>query len=414
MKYKAVSGTKDILPDEVVKWQFVERKIRDIMELYNYKEIRTPVFEETELFARSIGEYTDIVKKEMYTFTDNGKRSLTLKPEITAPVVRAFIENHLEQQGAHTKLYYISPAFRQERPQAGRQRQFHQFGVEAIGSPNPEQDVETIMVAMHIYESIGLTNITLRINSVGTPEFREIYKEKLKSFLKPKINEFSKESKMRFDTNPLRILDSKADQDKLEDIPILLDYISPDCFSHFQTVKERLTSLNIDFEVNPKLVRGLDYYTRTAFEIISGDLGSQDALAGGGRYDLLIEELGGKSTPAVGFAAGMERLIMVMDKQNLPFGEKKHIRLFIAAIGDDAKEWALNESYKLRRRGVSVDMDFLGRSLKAQLRVANRLNAQSVLVIGDDELKTMKGSLKNMETGEQHEIEFDNILNYLQ
>ncbi|MBL7995949.1 histidine--tRNA ligase, partial [bacterium] len=307
MNYRIPTGTKDLLPSEIYKWQFVEKKIIDVMRRFNYTEIRTPVFEYTDLFKRGIGEATDVVGKEMYTFLDKGEESLTLRPEMTASVIRAFIENNLGEQLPLNKLFYLGPMFRQERPQKGRLRQFHQFGVEAIGSSSPEIDVETMLVALTIYEELGLKNLNFKINSVGCPICRPNYRTKLVSFLSNARDHFSGESQKRLETNPMRILDSKNEKDieLTKDAPLMKDHLCEECSTHFEKVKLLLTGLNVKFEVDGRLVRGLDYYTKTAYEIQSENLGSQNALGGGGRYDLLTESLGGKPTPAVGFAAGI-------------------------------------------------------------------------------------------------------------
>ena len=315
---KSVTGTKDILPSEINNWKFLENTVHSVFQNFNYKEIRTPVFEETSLFARGIGEQTDIVGKEMYTFLDKGGNSLTLKPEMTASVARAFIEHSLGNKQSLNKLYYISPMFRQERPQAGRQRQFHQFGGEALGSQSPLLDAELIQIAFDILSSLGLKDISVKINSLGTPTCREIYKEQLKKFLKDKKNKLSEDSRRRFDTNILRIFDSKIQQDQLiiKDAPLLIDFLDDESKQDFEVVKKALQLAGIPFEVDSKLVRGLDYYTKTTFEIISGKVGSQSALCGGGRYDLLIEQLGGMPTPGVGFAAGIERILLACANEN--------------------------------------------------------------------------------------------------
>jgi len=415
MKFKSIKGTKDVLPSEAHKWQFVEQKIREVMENFNYREIRTPIFEETALFARGIGELTDIVAKEMYTFQDKGGESLTLKPEMTASVMRAYIQHNLGEQLPLTKVYYLSPMFRQERPQAGRLRQFHQFGAEVIGTQNPSVDVETIALAVSIYKQFGITNFITKINSVGCPVCRPSYKELLTSELKKVYEKLSPESQRRLETNPLRILDSKEEVDRkvTANFPLMKDHLCGECRTHFNLVQKYLTELDIDFEVDGRIVRGLDYYTKTAFEIISKELGSQDALAGGGRYDLLIEELGGKPTPGVGFAAGIERLLLVLEKSEFPFNNEPSLTLFVAALDEKSRSWALQQAHRLRNEGIRCDVDYLGRSLKAQMREADRQKARFVMIIGDRELIERKATLKNMMTGEQRTIAFEDILNVL-
>jgi histidyl-tRNA synthetase len=408
LKYKSIKGTKDILPSESWKWRRLEEKIRSVFHAFNYREIETPLFEETSLFSRSIGELTDIVAKEMYTFQDRSGESLTLRPEMTASVVRAYIEHNLGAQSPLVKLYYFGPMFRQERPQAGRLRQFHQFGAEAIGSASPDLDAELISLSLAVYDAVGIGKILLRINSVGCEKCRPPYKKMLAERLRSVRDKLSPDSQRRLDSNPLRILDSKSVEDRrvTADLPLLKDHLCEECSPHYAQVKERLVSLGIHFEEDGRLVRGLDYYTKTAFEVISKELGAQDALAGGGRYDLLAEELGGKSTPAIGFAAGMERLLMVVDKQRvLPTDEPKP-DVFIAALGSDAKGWAIREALKLRRLGVSVELDFLDRSLKAQMREADRLQARFVIIVGENELAARQASLKDMKTGEQRTVDF--------
>ena len=416
MKFKSIKGTRDILPDETVRWQAVEQAIRDVMRAFNYKDIRTPVFEETALFARSIGELTDIVGKEMYTFTDRSGTSLTLKPEMTASVVRSFIQNNLGEQQPLVKVYYLSPAFRQERPQAGRLRQFHQFGAEAIGGKQPSVDAEIIALAMEIYKKLGIESMALKINSVGCPNCRPAYREELKKFLSGIVEKLSEESKRRFEQNPLRILDSKDENDQIltQAAPLMKDHLCSECASHFSELQALLSVLQIEFAVDGRIVRGLDYYTKTAFEIISTDLGSQDALAGGGRYDGLVEELGGKSTPAVGFAAGFERLLMVLEKRGIQVGGPMHPTLFLAGADEEGRRWAIRQAMELRRAGVPCEIDFLGRSLKAQMREADRQQATYVLVVGANEVLQGKATLKNMKTGEQAILQFSDVLPTLQ
>ena len=383
------------------------------MHAFNFREIQTPVFEETSLFSRSIGELTDIVAKEMYTFQDRGGESLTLRPEMTASVVRAYIQHGLGEQLPLVKLYYLGPMFRQERPQAGRLRQFHQFGAEAIGAQNPDLDVEMIALALAVYESVGIEKTILKINSVGCEKCRPPYKEMLRERLEQVRSQLSSESQRRLDTNPLRILDSKAEEDQRATtrIPLLKDHLCPECAAHYRSVKERLESLKFKYEEDGRLVRGLDYYTKTAFEVISRNLGAQDALAGGGRYDLLAEELGGKPTPGIGFAAGIERLLMVIEKQKVELAGEPNPTVFIAALDSSTQNWAMKQALELRRRGISVELDFLGRSLKAQMREADRLQARYVLILGENELKTRQATLKDMKTGEQRGVGFDEIMN---
>ena len=411
MTYKSIKGTRDILPSESWKWQRVEEKIRQVMHTFNFREIRTPIFEETALFSRSIGELTDIVTKEMYTFEDRSKESITLRPEMTASVVRAYIQHSLGKQSPLVKVYYLGPMFRQERPQAGRLRQFHQFGAEAIGSQTPDLDVELIALALAIYDFLEVKKTILKINSVGCEKCRPRYRELLKEALMQVRDRLSLESQRRLEVNPLRVLDSKSEEDlrATAGIPFLKDHLCEECATHYRTVKELLTALGLKFDEEGRLVRGLDYYTKTAFEIISKDLGAQDALAGGGRYDLLIEELGSEATPGIGFAAGMERLLMVLEKQNSLSGEDEKPTIFIAALDAESRKWALRKALELRRRGVSAELDFLERSLKAQMREADRLQVRYVLIIGENEVKTRQGIIKDMKTGQQRTVKFDEL-----
>ena len=408
---KAVTGTKDILPDEIPAWKLVEKTIERIFHNFNYKEIRTPVFEETSLFARGIGEETDIVGKEMYSFTDRSENNITLKPEMTASVVRAFIEHSLGKQQSLNKLYYISPTFRQERPQAGRLRQFHQFGAEALGSTSVYLDVEMIQMAFEILKELGLKDLNVKINSLGTPESRNAYKEKLRKFLIDKKNKLSEDSRKRFDKNILRIFDSKDENDKkiMKDAPLLLDHLDSESKESFEIVKETLKLSGIPFEVDPYLVRGLDYYTKTTFEIISGKVGSQNALCGGGRYDLLAEHLEGEPTPGVGFAAGIERILLACENEKSLKSPEENIDLFITRLDDELSQKVFEIALNFRRKNLSVDCDYLDRSLKAQMREANKLKAKYVLFIGGDEYKSGMANLKNMESGEQKLVQIDKL-----
>ena len=408
---KAIKGTKDLLPSDAPRWHYLESVVKNIFSNFNYKEIRTPVFEVTSLFARSIGEETDIVGKEMYTFEDKSGTNVTLKPEMTAGVVRAFIEHSLGAQQSLNKLFYISPMFRQERPQAGRLRQFHQFGGEAIGSASPFLDGELIQIAYDILKALGLKDLTVKINSLGMPETRENYKNLLREFLKNKKDKLSEDSRKRFDKNILRIFDSKieSDQKLLEGAPTLIENLDEESKKDFELVKEYLTKVNIPFEVDPKLVRGLDYYTKTTFEIISGSVGAQSALLGGGRYDLLVEKLGGKSTPAVGFAAGMERILLACENENSFTVDEPAIDVYLIRIDEELEMTVSEIASGLRRAGVNSDYDYLQRSVKAQMREANRFNARFALFIGGEEFEQGKLNLKNMESGEQQNIPLNDL-----
>jgi histidyl-tRNA synthetase len=410
-KYTTHPGMVDILPDDVRKWQYLENLIRTEAEKFNFEEIRTPIMEQTELIVRGLGQLTDIVSKEIFSFS-RGEDNYVLRPELTAPVVRAYVENHLDQRGGSQKLYYIGPMFRAERPQKGRQRQFHQFGVEVLGSSAAVADVEVIAFMIHIYNKIGITNTTLKLNSIGDPESREKYKEALKVHLKPNYEKLSEISKKRYEKNPLRILDSKEEEDKpfIENAPVITDYLNEESIKHYSKVKEYLTDLEIPFEEDPYLVRGMDYYTQTAFELISPDLGAQDALAGGGRYDLLVEEIGGQPTPAVGFAAGMERLFIACEELDIQLGSEKEVDIYIVTLGDAARKWGLSQLPKLREKGVSATMDYMGRSMKAQMKDANRENAHYTIIVGENELTEGKFTLRNMKESEESSLSFEEIL----
>jgi len=415
MTYKRIKGTQDILPETTGVWQSVESVIRKTMDIYNYREIRTPVFEHTTLFARSIGQLTDIVSKEMYTFQDKGKKSLTLKPEMTAPVIRAYLENNLSAQSSLTKLYYLSPLFRQENPQAGRLRQFHQFGAEAIGIKSPHLDAEVIMLAMQIYHTLDIAGLNLMINSVGTPLSRQKYTIALKKYFKPLLAEYCKECNQRFQINPLRILDckNKTCQQLNQQAPKMLDFLETESLDHFNLVQSVLEENAVPFAVAPYLVRGLDYYTDTVFEITSKQLGAQDAICGGGRYDLLAEQLGGKHTPAVGFASGIERLLMVMEAQNLIRTNEKKLEIYLCLLGEKAAAKGMVWTQKLRSAGFKVDRDYQQRSLKAQMRDANKQQAKIVLLLGEEELTRQNFTVKEMTAGLQTEIPFSDIISYL-
>lgn len=408
---KAVTGTKDILPSDIPRWKYLEKTVESVFGNFNYKEIRTPVFEETSLFARGIGEETDIVGKEMYTFKDRSDTSLTLKPEMTASVVRSFVEHSLGAQQSLVKLFYISPMFRQERPQAGRFRQFHQFGAEAIGSKSPLLDAEMIQMAYEIFNSLGLKNLTVKINSLGTPETRENYKKILKNFLEDKKNNLSEDSRRRFETNILRIFDSKVESDQkiIKDAPKLIEHLDEESKNDFDVVKDQLKKSNIPFIIDSTLVRGLDYYTKLTFEIDSRSVGAQTALCGGGRYDLLIENIGGKPTPATGFAAGIERILLACENEKSFIVPIATIDVYLIRIDNDLEIVVSELAVKLRKENLSVDFDYLQRSVKAQMREANKLNAKYVLFIGGDEYKQGMINLKNMATGVEEKVAITEI-----
>ncbi len=411
MKYKALYGTHDLLPEDSFKWQHLEEKVRKTISLYNYKEIRTPIFEETDLFARSIGQDTDIVQKEMYTFLDQGKRSLTLRPEGTAGVVRAYLEHSFGEKSPLVKLFYFGPMFRQERPQKGRLREFHQFGVEAIGSLDPSLDAEVIDLSVKICHALDITDFKLHLNSIGCPVCRPIHRDKFLNFMKDKVDELCEDCKTRFLRNPLRMFDCKKEEcmKQLKDAPVMIDFLCEECKNHYDLVKQYLDELKIDYFEDKTLVRGLDYYTKTAFELKSNLLGTQDTLCGGGRYDLLVEELGGENTPAIGFAAGIERFLLVLKMEKKLDLEEKNLDLFIATLGDQARTLAMKLIKDLRGKNIICETDYLNRSLKAQMKEANRQKAKKVLIIGEDEIKKGKAILKDMESGEQKEIELEKI-----
>lgn len=391
-------GTKDVLPSESYKWQYIEGIARDIARRFAVNEIRTPVFEHTELFLRGVGETTDIVSKEMYTFLDKGNRSITLKPEGTAGVARSFVENSLISLPQPIKTFYITPVFRYERPQSGRLREHHQFGVEFFGSYTADTDVEIMMLAKTIFDRLGIENIKLNINSIGCRECRKTYNNALKNYLAAHINEMCPTCKERFEKNPLRILDCKEEKCKVinANAPIILDYLCDDCSAHHSRVVERLTSLNVDFSVNPRIVRGLDYYTQTVFEFISENIGAQGTVCGGGRYNHLVEEVGGKECPAVGFGMGIERLLLTLENLGLSTGKENVPDLYIAPICDVARDKVLPLAMELRQAGYSVEYDLIGRSLKAQMKYAGKIKAKFVAVIGEDEIAKSVCSLKRM------------------
>ena len=412
MLTKAPKGTKDVLPGESEKWVYLEGLFRQVCKTFGYDEIRTPVFEHTELFQRGIGETTDVVQKEMYTFEDKGKRSITLKPEGTAPAVRAFIENKLYAGAQPTKLFYVTPCFRYERPQAGRMRAFHQFGIEVFGSDNPSIDAEVIALAMEFFKKVGLKRLSLRINSIGCPKCRKEYNELLMKYLDGKKDSLCETCIDRIDKNPMRVIDCKNDSCKaaISDIPLMLDHICDECSDHFEKVKTYLQSMDVEFEIDPRIVRGLDYYSKTAFEIISEDIGAQSTVCGGGRYDNLVSELGGPDTPAIGFGMGIERLLLTIQNNDIELPVQKGLDIFIVAIGDEAQAESMNILSRLRENGISADKDHLGRSVKAQFKYSDKQNARFTVVLGEDEMKNDAVTLKDMKTSQQFEIKLSNLM----
>lgn len=406
MLTNAPRGTKDILPDTVGDWNYVEGEIRELCRRFGYSEIRTPIFEHTELFQRGIGEGTDVVDKEMYTFTDRGERSITLRPENTASAVRAYLQNKLYAQSNLVKLFYIGSMFRYDRPQAGRMREFHQFGVEALGEANPAVDAEVILLAMNLLEGLGLKDLELSINSVGCPKCRSKYRTMLQDFFRDKLEDLCEDCRSRFERSPLRILDCKKDSDKpyMADAPKITDCLCEECADHFAKLKELLTSAGISFTHDPRLVRGLDYYTKTAFEIKYPPLGAQSAVAGGGRYDGLIEEMGGNPTPAVGFATGLERLLLALESQNLLPEKSRSVDAYIVALGEAAQAEGFKLLNGLRQQGLSAAMDFAGRSMKAQMKQANKLGAKYSVILGEDEIAEGVVMLRSMEDSSQAKV----------
>ena len=415
MLINAPRGTKDILPEQMGAWIFVEDRIRDICRRYGYREIRTPIFEHTELFQRGIGEGTDVVDKEMYTFQDRGGRSITLRPENTAAAVRAYLQNKLFAEGGLTKLFYMGSMFRYDRPQAGRMREFHQFGVEALGEGSPTVDAEIILLAVDFLSSLGLTDLSLSLNSVGCPNCRPIYRKRLQDFFRDKLGDLCGDCQSRFEKNPMRILDCKADSGKpfMGDAPKITDCLCEECGTHFEELQRLLKAVGIPFSLDSRLVRGLDYYTKTAFEIKYEPLGAQSAVAGGGRYDKLVEEIGGNPTPAVGFAVGMERILLAMEKQGRLPEPKRGMEAFVVALGEGAKETAFCLLTKLRRAGLRSAMDYGGRSMKAQMKQAGKACARFALILGEDEVRDGTVACKNMETGEQRSVPMDEITTML-
>ncbi|MGZ9506874.1 histidine--tRNA ligase [Staphylococcus epidermidis] len=415
---KMPRGTQDILPQDSAKWRYIEKRLHTLMELYNYKEIRTPIFESTELFARGVGDSTDVVQKEMYTFKDKGDRSLTLRPEGTAAVVRSYIEHKMQgEPNQPIKLYYNGPMFRYERKQKGRYRQFNQFGVEAIGAENPSIDAEILAMVMHIYESFGLKHLKLVINSIGDSESRKEYNEALVKHFEPVIDTFCSDCQSRLHTNPMRILDCKIDRDKeaVKNAPRITDYLNNDSKSYYEQVKLHLDNLNISYVEDPNLVRGLDYYTHTAFELMIDNPeydGAITTLCGGGRYNGLLQLLDGPDETGIGFALSIERLLMALDEEGISLDVSEDFDLFVVTMGEDADRYAVKLINDLRRNGIKVDKDYLNRKIKGQMKQADRLNAKYTVVIGDQELENNEIGVKNMISGESENVQLDELVNY--
>ena len=409
---KNIKGTKDVSFEESYIWHYIENYINSFFKRYGYSEVRTPTFENTELFIRSIGCDTDIVSKEMYSWIDQGKNKLTLRPEFTASIARYFIQNQLYKKNPMHKIYYVGSSFRRERPQKGRLREFKQFGIEAIGSQFPEQDAEIIAMAYNFYQGLGISNLKLELNSIGSKESRAEYRRVLKTYLQKYKNDLSETSKKRLEINPLRILDTKIDFEKdiIKNAPKIIDYLNKDDKKYFSSTLDLLDSIKVPYSVNDYLVRGLDYYSQTVFEIQSNLLGSQNALCGGGRYDYLIEELGGTSTPAIGFAAGLERLILAIDIDNIL---KIVPDIYMISIGDDAIQHSFKIAHQLREnKKLNIVNDSLRRNIKAQMKDANRLQAKYVIIIGEEEIASNQFIVKNMNSGEQKKLSIDKVIEH--
>lgn len=409
MSISGIKGMNDILPGEVETWQFLETAARDLFATYGFSEIRVPVVEKTDLFCRSIGETTDIVEKEMYSFIDKGGTGITLRPEGTAPVMRAFIEHKLYAQDPVAKLCYIGPMFRYERPQKGRYRQFHQIGAEVIGIEDPKIDAQVLTMLSHYFETVGIDGVSLQINSLGCPECRPGYRAQLIAFLEQRLAALCDDCRRRCATNPLRVLDCKVPgcKEATQGAPAILEHLCQGCDNHFAQVQLHLNDLGTPFELNPRMVRGLDYYTRTTFEMVTSRLGAQSAVAAGGRYDGLIKDLGGPALPGIGFAMGVERLVLMRGENRVAAARPE---LFLAALGAEAGRRAFFLMSQLQRRGVSAEMDYEGKSLKSQMRRAGKLQARQVLILGEEELARGIGQLRDMDSATQEEIALDSLL----
>ncbi|MGL5634449.1 MAG: histidine--tRNA ligase [Sarcina sp.] len=407
MAIQAQKGTKDMLPQDAYKWQYIESKLREISARYGIREIRTPIFEATELFKRGVGETTDVVQKEMYTFEDKGGRSITLKPEGTAPAVRAFIEGSLYADAQPTKMFYFTPCFRYEKMQKGRLRQFHQYGIEVFGSKEATVDAELISLVMNALNEFGIKGLSLNINSIGCPKCRKAYNEALRAYLQSNYESLCETCKTRFEKNPMRIIDckEKACKEIVKDVPLILDYICDECNEHFTNLKTYLDAMGIEYQVDPQIVRGLDYYTKTVFEVIKDGL----TICGGGRYDGLVEQIDGPETPAVGFALGLERLLLILDAEGIVIPEPNRFDLFIGNMSELAKIRSIALANSLRSKGLKVEIDHLGKSMKAQMKYANKVGAEFTVVIGDSEIEEDVLTLKRMSDGEKFETKLSDI-----
>ncbi|WP_410514370.1 histidine--tRNA ligase [Paenibacillus sp. BR2-3] len=408
-RFEKPTGTQDVLPGAVEKWQYVEGKARELCHRFNYKEIRTPVFEHTGLFERGVGETTDIVEGEMYTFKDKGDRDLALRPEGTAGVVRAYVQNKLFGEPDVSKLYYIGPMFRYERPQAGRYRQFHQFGIEAFGAVDPAIDAEVISLGYQFCKDLGLSGVRVEMNSVGNAPSRAAYREKLLGFLRPMKDSLCGDCQRRMERNPLRVLDCKVDQDKFADAPSILDSLDEECTTHFAKVKEHLSAMGVEFVINSRLVRGLDYYTHTAFEYKAAGIGSIDTVGGGGRYNGLVEEIGGPDQPGIGLGIGLERILLILENQKVEMQAAKPLDVYFVALGEEADLEITKQLFRLRSLGFSAERDYLGRKMKAQMKSADRMSARYTAILGEDELKNGVIALKSMATGEQRTVKLEDL-----
>ena len=415
MSIKAPRGTYDILPPESFNWHYMERVLTETAELYGYYEIRTPIFEHTELFTRGVGDTTDIVTKEMYSFTDKSERSLTLRPEATATCARALIEHSVYGGAMPVKWYYLGPMFRYDRPQTGRYRQFRQFGVEAFGSDSPYLDAEVIILLIDILNRLGLNNYELHLNSIGCPECRQIYRDKLVAHISPQADKLCKDCQVRYSKNPLRVLDCKLESCHvaIAGYPYIKDYLCDSCKTHYETVKKVLKDNEVNFLHDDNLVRGLDYYTNTAFEIHIPDIGGQSAIGGGGRYNGLVKACGGPDVPGVGFALGLERILLALTKEKEVLADNSYADVFVIAVGEELEDMSTKLVSKLRKNNIKSDKDYAGRSLKAQMKFANRLGAKIAIIIGEDEINNNYFTVRNMNKGEQSQVANDNIIEHI-
>ena len=415
MRYAAQKGTRDILPAEIYKWHKAERVFADVCHDFGYEEIRIPTFEQTDLFQRGVGDTTDVVTKEMYTFNDKGGRSITLRPEGTAGVVRSYIENGMASLPSPVRMFYSITAFRYEKMQKGRMREFHQFGLEAFGSEGPAIDAEIISVVDVFFKKLGLKNIKLCINSIGCPVCRNKYNEMLKDYFRPHVPTMCEDCQSRFEKNPLRMIDCKIDGGKevVQNAPRLIDYLCDDCKDHFETLKKKLDAVGIKYEIDPNIVRGLDYYTRTVFEFVSENVGTQGTICGGGRYDGLVENCGGAPTPGIGFAMGVERLLLEAEAQGIEFPRNDSVKIYFAGMSEAANEKIAKMCYDLRLEGIGCETDLMSRSFKAQMKYAGKSGIPYLAVIGDDELSSGKVNIKKMDDGSQTEVELDKIIDFL-